>query len=279
MYYYGAHVSTAGGLATAPSNAAALGANAFAMFTKSPRSYLAKELISKEIQAFKNALLDANIEPTQVLVHDNYLINLASDQMENRAKSLASLLQELQRVEALGLHLLNFHPGARLKSDLPSALERVASGMKEVLDQTAYAQLIIELTAGSGSHTGGQFEEVATILEYFKGDDKRVGVCIDTAHIFAAGYDLRTQESYALTMESFGKVIGFGYLKGMHLNDSQKELGSKVDRHASLGQGLIGINAFECIAKDSRLEGIPLILETPQPELWATEIALLRSFT
>ncbi|NIZ19969.1 deoxyribonuclease IV [Entomospira culicis] len=277
MFYYGAHVSTAGGLANAPKNAQKIDANAFAMFTRNPRGWQAPPLSEKDISAFKEALVASKIDADKVLVHDNYLVNLATDNPEIRQKSINSLLDELERVEALGLHLLNFHPGARLKSDLAPALARIAEAMRFILDHTKYATLVIEATAGSGSHTGATFEELATILEYFKGNDQRVGVCIDTAHIFAAGYDLRTEDDYHQTMQTFGEVVGFSYLKGMHINDSLKAHGSRVDRHASLGAGEIGWTPFQLIAKDKRLEEMPLILETPEPTLWAQEIAFLRS--
>lgn len=279
MFFYGAHVSTAGGLANAPVNARAIDANAFAMFTRNPRGWHAASLREQDITLFKESLNSSGIDAQYVLVHDNYLVNLASDNPETREKSIASLLDELQRVEALGLCLLNFHPGARLKSTLEGALKRIAEAMQIILDQTAYATLVIEATAGSGSHTGSSFEELQTILSYFKGKDKRVGVCIDTAHIFAAGYDIRTEDTYYQTMEDFARLVGFSYLKGMHLNDSLKPLASRVDRHASLGQGEIGWTAFHLIAKDTRLEHIPLILETPNPDIWSTEIATLRNIS
>lgn len=276
MYYLGAHVSATGGLFKAPKNAVDIGANAFAMFTRAPRGWSAPPLKEADISAFKAALALSEIDPKMVLVHDSFLINLATENPEIREKSLHALLDELQRVEALGLHLLNFHPGARLTSDLESAIERIAQGMQQILDQTKYASLIIEATAGSGSHTGSRFEELADMLEYFKGNDSRVGVCIDTAHIFAAGYDLRSAEDYAHTMAEFDRIVGFKYLKGMHLNDSMKPFGSKVDRHSPLGQGEIGYLPFELIVQDERMQEIPLILETPKPEIWAEEIATLR---
>ncbi|NIZ47648.1 deoxyribonuclease IV (plasmid) [Entomospira nematocerorum] len=276
MFYFGAHVSTAGGLANAPKNAMSIDANAFAMFTRNPRGWQAPALTQTDIDAFKQSLTASGIDPKMVLVHDNYLVNLATDNPETRQKSINSLLDELERVEHLGLHLLNFHPGSRLKSELTGALARVSEAMAFILSQTEYATLVIEATAGSGAHTGSRFEELATMLEFFKGNDNRVGVCIDTAHIFAAGYDLRSHDAYYQTMEEFGSIVGFSYLKGMHINDSLKPLASRVDRHASLGEGEIGWSAFELIAKDERLQDMPLILETPDSTRWAQEIRQLR---
>ncbi len=277
MLYIGAHVSAAGGVQNAPLNAQKIGATAFGMFTRSPRGWSAPPLAGESVALFKANLVATGIAPEMVLVHDNYLVNLASPKEDILAKSYTSLLDEAERVEQLGLKLLNFHPGSRQESDLDGALSQIASYVKRIIDETAEVCMVIEMTAGSGAHTGATFEEIATMLERIDAGS-RMGVCIDTCHIFAAGYDLRSAESYAATMEQFERLIGYEFLRGMHINDSMKGLGSHVDRHSPLGAGEIGLTAFEVLAKDNKIMNIPLILETPEPTLWATEIQQMQSW-
>ncbi|MDA8124294.1 MAG: deoxyribonuclease IV [Deltaproteobacteria bacterium] len=275
MKYVGAHVSTAGGLDKAPQNAAGIGARAFALFTRNQRQWAAKPLTAAEAAAFRKQCQKAGYGPDQILAHDSYLINLGHPEAEALAKSRDAFVSELRRCEALGITRLNFHPGSHLRS-LPEeeCLKRIAESIDIALSETSGVTAVIENTAGQGSNLGFRFEQLARIIDRV-GDKSRVGVCLDTAHAFAAGYDLRTAESFAATLEEFARLIGFAYLKGVHLNDSQADFGSRVDRHASLGEGKLGLAPFFLIMGDPRFDAIPLILETPQPERWAAEIALL----
>ncbi|WP_319559917.1 deoxyribonuclease IV [Marispirochaeta sp.] len=278
MKFIGAHVSAAGGVFNAPGNALEIGANAFALFTKNQRQWKSKPLSGKEISSFKTALKESGISPEHVLPHDSYLINLGNPDPEKRKKSLDAFVDELERVEQLGLQLLNFHPGSGLQEvDEESCLKLIAESMNEAISRTKSAVLVIENTSGQGSAVGYRFEHLARLIE--RVDKKeRVGVCLDTCHSFAAGYDFRSPGAYASTMAEFDAVVGFAWLKGMHLNDAKSAFGSRVDRHASLGAGNIGWEGFRNIMQDHRTDGIPLILETIEPERWAEEIRTLRSF-
>jgi deoxyribonuclease-4 len=276
--YIGAHVSASGGVENAPLNAKAIGATAFALFTKNQRQWVASPLTDENIKKFKKNCQESGFAPHQVLPHDSYLINLGNPDPEPLEKSRTAFLDEMQRCEQLGLDRLNFHPGAHLKKiDEDGCLQLIADSINQALDQTKGVTAVIENTAGQGSNLGYTFEQIATILDRI-GDQSRIGVCIDTCHAFTAGYDLRTREAFEETFDRFGRVIGFEFLKGMHLNDSKKELGSRVDRHDSLGKGSLGLEPFRWIMADPRFEGIPLVLETPDESLWAEEIALLKSF-
>jgi deoxyribonuclease-4 len=276
--YIGAHVSASGGVENAPLNAKAIGATAFALFTKNQRQWVAGPLTDENIEKFKENCRVSGFAPHQVLPHDSYLINLGNPDPDPLEKSRAAFLDEVQRCEQLGLDRLNFHPGAHLKKiDDDACLQLIADSINQVLDQTKGVTAVIENTAGQGSNLGYTFEQIATIMERV-GDQSRIGVCIDTCHAFTAGYDLRTREAFEETFDRFSRVIGFEFLKGMHLNDSKKELGSRVDRHDSLGKGSLGLEPFRWIMADPRFEGIPLVLETPDESLWAEEIALLKSF-
>ena len=278
MKFVGAHVSASGGVENAPINAKAIGAKAFALFTKNQRQWHSTPLTGSSIEAFKKNCLDAGISADHILPHDSYLINLGHPSDEGLEKSRSSFLEEMQRCEQLGLKLLNFHPGSSLKEiTTEQCLSRIAESINITLDKTKGVCAVIENTAGQGSNVGNQFEELKFIIDRVE-DKSRVGICIDTCHAFAAGYDLCWQESWQETFNKFDQIIGFNYLKGMHLNDSKKGVGSKVDRHENLGNGEIGINAFEWIMKDPRFDNIPLILETPDESLWETEIKLLYSF-
>lgn len=278
MKYIGAHVSTQGGVENAPINAHAIGATAFALFTKNQRQWLAKPLESKTIEAFKENCVKYGFSPNQILPHDSYLINLGNPEPDALQKSRESFVEEMHRCEQLGLDRLNFHPGSHLKKiAIDDCLTLIAESINIALDATKGVSAVIENTAGQGTNLGFSFEQIAQIIS--KVDDKsRVGVCIDTCHAFAAGYDLKTAEGFQQTWEHFDTVIGFGYLMGMHINDSLKDRQSRVDRHSSIGQGFLGEDTFKMIMADPRFDNIPLILETPNEELWAEEIQKLKSW-
>ncbi len=279
MKFVGAHVSAAGGVENAPLNAAKLEANAFALFTKNQRQWNAKPLTEKSIAAFKKNCKIHGFKPEQILPHDSYLINLGHPEQEPLEKSRAAFIDEMQRCEQLGLVYLNFHPGSHLrKISEPDCIARIAESINIALQQTNGVTAVIENTAGQGSNMGYRFEQLADIIEQVD-DKKRVGVCIDTCHTFAAGYDLRTLESSEAVFEEFGKVVGFDYLCGMHLNDSKGELDSHLDRHHSLGQGYIGLDVFKFIMSDERFNNIPLVLETIDETIWKDEIQMLRQFS
>jgi deoxyribonuclease-4 len=275
--FVGAHVSASGGVYNAPLNARKIGAKAFALFTKNQRQWKAKPLDSETIEKFKQNLEIVGILPKHVLPHDSYLINLGHPEEEKRQKSLDAFIDEVQRCEQLGLDKLNFHPGSHLKKiSEEECLDRIAESMNKTLEVTNDVILVIENTAGQGSNLGYKFEHLAYLID--KSIDKsRVGVCIDTCHMFTAGYDIRTREAYDKTWKEFDEIIGYKYLRGMHINDSKPELGSKVDRHDSLGKGKIGLDAFRFIMNDPHMDDIPLILETIDDSIWAEEIELLYS--
>ncbi|MEJ2621995.1 MAG: deoxyribonuclease IV [Candidatus Thiodiazotropha sp.] len=278
MKYVGAHVSASGGVQNAPLNAKQIGAKAFALFTKNQRQWQAKPLAGNVIEAFQANLQAVGIKPQHVLPHDSYLINLGHPETAGLEKSRNAFLDEMQRCEQLGLPLLNFHPGATLrKIDETASLQRVADSINWTLEQTQGVTAVIENTAGQGSTLGYQFEHLAQIIEQVE-DKSRIGICLDTCHTFVAGYDMRTTAACDKTFTEFDRVVGFKYLRGMHLNDSKPELGARVDRHHSLGQGKLGWEVFRYIMQDQRFNGIPLILETIDDSLWAEEIASLYGF-
>ena len=278
MKYVGAHVSASGGVENAVKNAAEIGATGFALFTKNQRQWVAKPLSEKSVSEFKKLMDLYGYNPDAVLPHDSYLINLGHPEEDKRKKSLNAFIDEAKRVEQLGLKYLNFHPGSHLKKiSEEECLDLISENVNMAIKETESCIFVIETTAGQGSNLGYKFEHLAYIIDKIE-DKSRIGVCIDTAHIFAAGYDIRTEEAYEKTMDEFDKIIGFKYLKGMHINDSKAKFASRVDRHHSLGKGEIGIDAFEYIMRDERIDGIPLILETIEPEIWADEIKLLKSF-
>jgi deoxyribonuclease-4 len=278
MKRIGAHVSTSGGVENAPLNAAKIGANAFALFTKNQRQWVAKPLTAESIDAFRKNCSDNGFEPAHILPHDSYLINLGHPEAEKLEKSRAAFLDEMQRCEQLGLDRLNFHPGSHLKQVSESeCLTTIAESINVTLDKTKGVSAVIENTAGQGSNLGYRFEHLAEIIDQVE-DKSRVGVCLDTCHSFAAGYDLRTVEWCDAVFTEFEKIVGFEYLQGMHLNDSKKELGSRVDRHHSLGKGELGLEVFRYIMDDARFDDIPMILETIDDAIWEEEIRLLRSY-
>lgn len=278
MHYIGAHVSASGGIHLAIERAIEIGANAAALFTKNQKQWKAPPLTDESITLFKEAMKKASFSPFQILTHDSYLINLGNPDNEKRRISTNAFIDEMTRVHTLGLDRLNFHPGAHLKQiDEKGSMKLIAEAIDEALNETEGVYAVIETTAGQGSALGRSFEELAYIIEKSTMKD-RIGVCIDTCHIFAAGYDIRDEENFNNMVESFDSLIGFDKLMGMHLNDAKSEYGSKVDRHAPLGDGNIGLYPFIEIMKDKRFANIPLILETPVPERWSEEIALLRSY-
>jgi deoxyribonuclease-4 len=276
MKYVGAHVSAAGGLANAAIRAAEIEATAFALFTKNQRQWRAAPLTADVIDDFKAACEKYHYGPGQILPHDSYLINLGHPVEEALEKSREAFLDEVQRCEQLGLTLLNFHPGHLMQIDEDACLARIAESINITLDKTKGVTAVIENTAGQGSNLGFRFEHLAAIIDGVE-DKSRVGVCIDTCHAFAAGYDLRTTEATKNTFDEFERIVGFKYLRGMHLNDAKSAFGSRVDRHHSLGEGNIGHDAFRFIMQDARFDGIPMVLETINPDIWAEEIAWLKA--
>jgi deoxyribonuclease-4 len=277
MKFVGAHVSASGGVDQAVIRAHELEATAFALFTKNQRQWKAAPLPADVIDKFKSACAQYGYGPGQILPHDSYLINLGHPVTEALEKSREAFLDEMQRCEQLGLTLLNFHPGSHLMQiDEDKCLARIAESINIVLGKTQGVTAVIENTAGQGSNLGFKFEHLAAIIDGVE-DKSRVGVCIDTCHAFAAGYDLRTEEDCQKTFKELGDVVGFNYLRGMHLNDAKSEFGSRVDRHHSLGEGNIGKTVFSYIMRDERFDNIPLILETVNPDIWAEEIAWLKA--
>ena len=277
MKFVGAHVSASGGVDQAVIRAHELEATAFALFTKNQRQWKAAPLPADVIDKFKSACAQYGYGPGQILPHDSYLINLGHPVTEALEKSREAFLDEMQRCEQLGLTLLNFHPGSHLlQIEEDKCLARIAESINMVLDQTEGVTAVIENTAGQGSNLGFKFEHLAAIIDGVE-DKSRVGVCIDTCHAFAAGYDLRTEETCEQTFKELGDIVGFKYLRGMHLNDAKSEFGSRVDRHHSLGEGNIGKTVFSYIMRDDRFNNIPLILETVNPDIWAEEIAWLKA--
>jgi len=275
MKRIGAHVSISGGVENAPINAETIGAKAFAMFTKNQRQWQAKPYSEKNILEFKANLEKTGIAPEYVLPHDGYLINLGHHEPERREKSCLAFLDEIQRCEQLGLKLLNFHPGSHLRQITEEeSLALVADSLNWVLERSQGVIAVIENTAGQGSNLGYKFEHLASIIDGV--DDKsRIGVCLDTCHTFTAGYDLRTHAACDATFSEFDSIVGFSYLRGMHLNDSKPDIGSRVDRHESLGQGKLGWDVFSYIMNDKRFDEIPMVLETIDSDIWPQEIEQL----
>lgn len=278
MKYFGAHVSTQGGLFNAPHNAKSINATAFALFTKNQRQWQAPALTPEQIRDFTDACRECGFSAKQILPHDSYLINLGQPDPAKRANAVQAFIHELERCRDLQLDRLNFHPGSSLKqiSD-DECIALIADSVRQAVDTVPGVTAVFENTAGQGSNMGYTFAQLSQMLEAVNRDD-RVGVCIDTCHAFAAGYDLATDDGYAAAMDEFDRLIGFSFLRGMHLNDAKCLVGDKLDRHVSLGKGTIGMECFKRVASDSRIDEIPLILETPEPELWPDEIAMLKSF-
>ncbi|WP_233985945.1 deoxyribonuclease IV [Pectobacterium versatile] len=277
MKYIGAHVSASGGVDQAVIRAHEIQATAFALFTKNQRQWQAASLSTEVIERFKAACEQYAYTPAQILPHDSYLINLGHPDAEALEKSRSAFIDEMSRCQQLGLSLLNFHPGSHLKQiEEADCLARIAESINIALAETDGVTAVIENTAGQGSNLGFRFEHLAAIIDGVE-DKSRVGVCIDTCHAFAGGYDLRTEADCEATFSEFDRIVGFRYLRGMHLNDAKSAFASRVDRHHSLGEGNIGKTAFSYIMKDARFDGIPMILETINPDIWADEIAWLKS--
>ena len=288
--FVGAHTSASGGVFNAIKNAEAIGAKAFALFTKNQKRWDAKPFDAKTLDEWFKTLEASGIQPKHILPHDSYLINLGHPEEDKLLKSRDAFIDELQRCEVLGLDRLNFHPGSHLvklsakekkdeayvKSVEEKSLDVVAESINIALDKTSGVKAVIENTAGQGTNLGWKFEHLAHIIDKVE-DKSRIGICIDTCHMFTAGYDIRTKEAYDKTFSEFDKIVGFKYLMGMHINDSKPDLGSHVDRHHSIGQGKIGLDAFGYIMNDERMDDIPLILETIDDSIWKQEIELLYS--
>jgi deoxyribonuclease-4 len=275
MKYVGAHVSASGGVENAPINAHNIGAKAFALFTKNQKQWFSKALTPESIEAFKANCEKYNYSPSQILPHDSYLINLGNPVEENLRKSRSAFLDEIHRCELLGLDRLNFHPGSHLKKiSEEECLTTIAESINIALDKSKGVTAVIENTAGQGTNLGYKFEHLKYIIDRVE-DKDRVGVCLDTCHTFASGYDVKSEKGYEETFLEFENIVGFKYLKGMHINDSKKDLGTRVDRHDSLGKGFIGEGLFQRIMNDPRFDNIPLILETPDSDLWEEEIKWL----
>ena len=277
MKYIGAHVSVAGGVSNAPLEAHRIGAKAFALFTGSSSRWVSKAISDDEAARFKENCALYGFTPDIILPHDNFLINLGSPDPEKLDKSRKSFLDEMKRCMALGLTMLNFHPGSHLNAMTEDeCLDRIAESVNIILDKTEGVTAVLENVAGQGSNIGHSFEQLAHIIDRIE-DKTRIGVCIDTCHAYSAGFDLADPEGYEKTWEDFDRVIGMGYLRGMHLNDDKKPLGSRIDRHESIGLGTLGNDFFTRLVNDPRLDGIPMILETPDDSIWAQEIAWLYS--
>lgn len=275
MKYVGAHVSSQGGVVETPLRAHAIGAKAFALFTGSSNRWVSKAISDKDAAAFRENCERLGYSPDVILPHDNFLINLGSPDEEKLQKSRKSFLDEMKRCMKLGLRMLNFHPGSHLKAiSEDECLVRIAESMNIILEQTENVTAVIENTAGQGTNLGFDFQHLARIIELVE-DKSRVGVCIDTCHAYSAGYDLRTEEGYRKTWDDFERIIGFRYLRGMHLNDDKRELGSRIDRHEVIGEGTLGKEFFHRLMNDPRFDGIPLILETPDEARWPEEIKWL----
>lgn len=275
MKRVGAHVSIAGGIYNAVKNALEIDAKAFAMFTKNQKQWKGKPIFREDSDKFRRACEKHGFSTQHILPHDSYLINLGHPDKTKLTKSRSAFLEEFKRCELLGLDKLNFHPGSHLGlTSIDECLRTIAASINFTLEKSSNVTAVIENTAGQGNTVGNRFEHLRQLIELIE-DKSRIGICLDTCHAFAAGYDLRTEESYKAVMQEFSQIVGFEYLKGLHLNDSKKALGSRVDRHATLGNGEIGINCFSFIMNDDRLDEIPLILETPEPDNWEKEIKLL----
>jgi deoxyribonuclease IV len=277
MKYAGAHISASGGVENAPVNAHEIGAKAFAFFTKNQRQWVAPPLTQKSIKAFRENCEKLGFKPFQILPHDSYLINLGNPDPEALGRSRYSFNDEMKRCELLGLDRLNFHPGSHLgKITEEQCLDLIAESVNIALSKTSGVIAVIENTAGQGTNLGYRFEHLKHIIDGVN-DKSRIGVCIDTCHAFTSGYDLSTAEGFQKVFAEFEKIVGFKYLKGMHLNESKKAFGTRVDRHDNLHKGELGDEVFGLIMNDPRFDDMPLILETPEESLWPEEIAYLYS--
>lgn len=275
MKYIGPHVSINGGVQNAPLNAKKVGATTFGLFTKNQRQWFVKPYDTFTIDEFKKNMEKCGYKSEYVLAHDSYLINIGNPDKEKRKKSIDALIDELNRCNQLGLKMLNIHPGSHLGAiSEEECLKVIAESINIALDKTDNVTIVLETTAGQGSNVGYRFEHLAEIIERVE-NKNRIGCCFDTCHAFAAGYDIRTKEAYNETMKKFDNIIGFSYLRGLHLNDSKSKLGSHIDRHHSIGEGEIGVKPFSFFMQDPRFDNLPLILETIDEEKWPAEVKLL----
>jgi len=278
MKYIGAHVSASGGVENAPENAHNIGAKAFALFTKNQRQWFSKALTPENIEGFKANCEKFGYSMDYVMPHDSYLINLGNPVPENLEKSRNSFFDEMKRCEQLGIKLLNFHPGAHLKQiSEKECLRLISESINMALSKTKGVTAVIENTAGQGSNVGYKFEHLAAMIDGVE-DKSRVGICLDTCHSYSAGYDIKTEDGYQAAFREFEEIVGLNYLKGIHLNDTKKDLGSRVDRHDNIGKGLLGLETFRRMMNDPRFDNMPIILETPNESLWEEEIKLLYGF-
>jgi deoxyribonuclease IV len=276
MKFIGPHVSTSGGVQNAPLNAAALGASGFGMFTKNQRQWAASPYSQETITAFKKNLVEKGYSAKQVLAHDGYLINLGNPDPAASGKSYAAFVDELKRCSQLGLTLLNIHPGSHLRLFSEEAcMLRIADAINRAHRETEGVTVVLENTAGQGSNVGYSFEHLAFMIGHVS-DKSRIGFCLDTCHAFAAGYDLRTKTAYEATLRSLDRTVGMRYLRGAHINDAKSGLGSRLDRHQSIGKGTLGLATFEMVMRDKRFDGVPLVLETIDESLWPHEVVMLK---
>ncbi len=277
MKYIGAHVSSLPLVSTAPRVAHALGADAFSFNLIDAKRWSTPQYDPADVEEFRRLCEEYGYGPDRILPHSAFVINLGSPDSRKLHLSRITFVDELKRCMQLGVKLLNFHPGAHLKLiSEEESLSIVADSINYALDRTEGVTAVIENTAGQGSNLGYSFEHLAAIIDRVA-DKSRVGVCIDTCHASAAGYDFSTPDAYEATWKEFDRVIGFKYLRGMHLNDAMKPTGSRIDRHASIGKGTLGSDFFACLMADRRLDGIPMILETPDPLIWNVEIDWLKA--
>lgn len=277
MKYVGAHVSAAGGVSNTPIAASEINAKAFALFTGSSARWVSKAISDEEAELFRKNCEIYGYTPDVILPHDNFLINLGSPDSKKLAMSRKSFLDEMKRCEKLGLCMLNFHPGSHLNEiDEDACLDLIAESINITLDKTEGVTAVLESTAGQGSNLGFRFEQLARII--FGVEDKsRIGVCVDTCHSHSAGYDFVSEEGYRQAWKEFDDTIGAGYLRALHLNDNKRTLGSRIDRHEKIGEGSLGLGFFRRLMNDPRFDDMPLILETPDPGIWKSEIELLYS--
>jgi deoxyribonuclease-4 len=265
MLRLGAHESIAGGMYKAFDRAQSVGCDAVQIFVKPNRAWAVKPLTQKDIDLFRAKAVDTNIQP--VVGHASYLLNLGTPDDALWKKSIDTLVVELERCEALGVPYLVLHPGSHVGTGEEAGLARVAQALGEVhaMSPSIHAQILLETTAGQGSSLGYRFEHLAWLMDNAP-DGERLGVCLDTCHVFAAGYELRTPDGYADTMSEFGRIVGFEQLKALHLNDSKGDLGSRKDRHDHIGKGYIGLEGFRHVLNDARLTSLPALLETPKSD-------------
>ena len=274
MKYFGAHVSAAGGVENAPRNARAIGATAFALFTKNQRQWSAPALTAEQVAAFRAACDECGYAPAQILPHDSYLINLGHPDDEALEKSRRAFEEEMARCEALGLDRLNFHPGSHVRQGVEAGVERIAEHLNAILRPEQSTTVLLETMAGKGSEVGGSFAELRAILDRVRLPEK-LGVCLDTCHVHDAGYDICGDLDGVL--EEFDRVVGLERLRAVHLNDSKNPLGSRKDRHEKLGLGTIGLEALARVVNHPALRGLPFYLETPNDlDGYAREIACVK---